>query len=79
MLLFENTFLFKYVSTLVFYWICDQNNILGQLFDVRYVKKNKKQQHILWKKNVIGIKKRNNSGKNGMVGSSALSLEGNNI
>ena len=37
----ENIFLFKYVLTLVFYWICDQINILGQLFDVRYVKKKK--------------------------------------
>ena len=59
MLLFENTFLFKYVSTLVFYWICDQINIL--LFDVRYVKKKiyiyikfkikkKKKKRILWRK-----------------------------
>ena len=35
----ENVFLFKYVLKLVFYWICDQITILGQSFDVWYVKK----------------------------------------
>ena len=30
-----------YVLTLIFDWICDQNNNLGQLFDVRYVEEEK--------------------------------------
>ena len=40
---FENIFLFKYVLKWVLYWICDQITILGQLFDVWYVKKKNKK------------------------------------
>ena len=43
-ILFENIFLFKYALNLVFYGICDQITILGQLFDARYVKKKKKKK-----------------------------------
>ena len=66
---FENMFLFKFFLKLVFYWICDQITIIGQLFDVQYVKKiikkknnNKKQQ-----KTYLMKKKRNLEEKNGVI------------
>ena len=54
-ILFENIFLFKYVLTLVFYWLRDQNNILGQLFEVRYVKKKLKNKTYFVKKKTCNL------------------------
>ena len=47
LILFQNIFLFKYVFKYVSYWICDQIKILGQFFDVRYLKKKLKKNWLL--------------------------------